>query len=203
MLLPSFHSTLWTYLPVFIKPGRIFSSLSNFVRIAGTRNETLWLVPLRKERQAALFLYLFKMPAPSHQKAHIWTDDQLHIPPSYSRAQGGNTLFGSERDLDDCREKNTLLLLPKKKSRIPRKELFEITSTMKLQQLHLTRSKSHHYHFAYSCNFASHFLFKPMCKSMSVAYAQNPLIHLYVGKVSAFNLKEKGGARYSSSNSTS
>lgn len=38
---------------------------------------------------------------------------------------------------------------------------------------------------------------------MSVAYAQNPLIHLYVGEVSAFNLKEKGGARYSSSNSTS
>lgn len=105
MLLPSFHSTLWTYLPVSIKPGRIFSSLSNFVRIAGTRNETLWLVPLRKERQAALFLYLFKMPAPSHQKAHIWTDDQLHIPPSYSRAQGGNTLFGSKRDLDDYREK--------------------------------------------------------------------------------------------------
>lgn len=123
MLLPSFHSTLWTYLPVSIKPGRIFSSLSNFVRIAGTRNETLWLVPLRKERQAALFLYLFKMPAPSHQKAHIWTDDQLHIPPSYSRAQGGNTLFGSERDLDDCREKNTLLLLPKKKSRIPKKRI--------------------------------------------------------------------------------
>lgn len=84
-----------------------------------------------------------------------------------------------------------------------KKELFEITSTMNLQQLHLTRSKSHHYHFAYSCNFASHFLFNPMCKSMSVAYAQNPLIHLYVGKVSAFNLKEKGGARYSSSNSTS
>lgn len=31
-----------------------------------------------------------------------------------------------------------------------------------------------------------------MCKSTSDAYAYNPLIHLHAGKVSAFNLKEKG-----------